>query len=144
MRRAVTALWAWDARHAVCRIHGDAHLGNLYRNPDGSHGFVDWQMTGLGHRAFDVAYFIANALEPADRRANEHDLLRHYLAQLAQYGGTPPSFGDAWDGYRRHAVHGLFHIANADDMYSEDINCKVIERHSVAVRDLDSLELLLN
>jgi aminoglycoside phosphotransferase (APT) family kinase protein len=143
MRRAIEALWAWDAARAVCRVHGDAHLGNTYLDRDGSPGLLDWQMTGLGHWAFDVGYFIANALAPADRRATERDLLSYYLDRLGEHGGCPPPFEAAWEAYRRHMVHGLFHTANADEMYPEDVNCTVIERHSIATRELDTLNLLL-
>lgn len=143
MRRAIAALWEWDAANAVCLIHGDAHYGNMYIDRSGAPGFVDWQMGGVGHWSFDVAYFVAGALTPADRRANERALLAHYLDRLAEHGGRPPSFDEAWDGYRRHVVHGLFHVANADEMYPEDTNCAVIERYSVATRELDALGLLL-
>lgn len=144
MRRAVEALWAWDAANAVCRVHGDAHLGNTYVGRDGAPGFIDWQMTGLGHWSFDVAYFISGSLTPDDRRANERDLLRHYLQCLDEYGGLPAVFDEAWDAYRRHQLHGVFHTANADEMYPEETNCTVIERHSIAIRDLDTLDLLFN
>jgi hypothetical protein len=143
MRSAIGALWDWDAANAVCLIHGDAHYGNMYIDRGGAPGFIDWQMAGVGHWSFDVAYFVVGALTPTDRRANERDLLAHYLDRLAEHGGRPPSFDEAWDGYRRHVVHGLFHTANADEMYPEDVNCAVIERYSAATRDLDALTLLL-
>jgi hypothetical protein len=37
--------------------------------------------------------------------------------QMAEDGCRPPSFEEVWDTYRRHLVHGLFHTANADEMY---------------------------
>lgn len=144
MRQAVESLWAWDAANAVCRVHGDAHLGNTYLDRDGAPGFLDWQMTGLGHWSFDVAYFMAGSLTPEDRRANERDLLQHYLQRLGEYGGRAPAFDEAWDAYRRHQLHGVFHTANADEMYPEETNCTVIERHSIAISDLGTVDLLLN
>jgi hypothetical protein len=100
-------------------------------------------MTGLHNCSIHISYWISNALIPDDRRTCEHDLLRHYLDRLREHGGEVTDFDEAWDAYRRHMVHGLFHTANADEMYPEDVNCTVIGRHSAAVKDLDTLELLL-
>ena len=47
-------------------IHGDAHLGNSYRDGAGRPGLVDWQCVWRGGWAFDVAYYLASALSVAD------------------------------------------------------------------------------
>jgi hypothetical protein len=142
MHRAVEALWVSDEGRETCLIHGDAHCGNAFLERDGRPGFVDWQMAGRGHWAHDVAYWMIMALTPDDRRAHERDLLRGYLWALAAEGIRVADDDEAWDAYRRHAVHGLFWAANADGMYPEEVNTRVVERFALAVRDLGSLELL--
>jgi aminoglycoside phosphotransferase (APT) family kinase protein len=135
-------LWAWDAANATCLIHGDAHCGNSFTERDGRLGFVDWQMAGPGHWAHDVAYWTIIALEPHERRTHERELLAGYLDALAGAGVEMPGEQAAWDAYRRHAVHGLFWAANADGMYPEEINTRVVRRFADAVADLGTLELL--
>lgn len=143
MSQAIQALWEWDAEHAVCLMHGDAHVGNMFVERDGTTGFLDWQMTGRGHWAHDVAYFVISALDPDQRRRSERGLLEGYLAKLGELGASPPSFDEAWDAYSRHAVHGLLWAANADGMYEEEINRRMVERYAIAVEDLGTLPLLL-
>ena len=142
MRRAIESLWEWDAANVTCLGHGDAHVGNMYVDRDGSPGFVDWQMAGRNHWSHDVAYFVIGALEPQDRRERERDLLAHYLERLQADGGQPPSFDEAWDAYRRHAVHGVFWAANPDGMYPEETNRAMVERYSLATEELETLSLL--
>jgi Phosphotransferase enzyme family len=143
MRAAIEALWASDADAANCVVHGDAHIGNVYRASDGSHGVLDWQMFGRGHWCHDVAYFITSALDPAQRAACEVELLRNYLDCLLAHGGPRLSFDIAWNDYRRHLIHGLYWATNADGMYPEEINACVVERFSRAIAELDTLAVSL-
>jgi hypothetical protein len=89
-------------------IHADAHLGNLYREPGGRIGFVDWQNYEFGHWSMDVAYHLATALRPADRAGHERDLLGYYLQTLADHGGPVMSMADAWEDYRAAPAYGYF------------------------------------
>ena len=43
-----------------------------------------------------------------DRRANEADLLRHYLAELARHGAPAPAYDEAWDAYGTGFTWGYF------------------------------------
>ena len=91
-----------------CVVHGDAHIGNVFLDARGRPAFVDWQLV---HRAawwVDVGYHVASALTIADRRSTERDLLRHYLDALMAAGADPPTWDDAWLGFRRGIVHGFF------------------------------------
>ena len=73
-----------------------------------------------------------------ERRRNEEDLLRHYLAQLAAGGVSVPTWDQARLGVRRGMVHGFFLWA---------ITCKVappviaslLHRLGTAVADHDAL-----
>ena len=60
----------------------------------------------------DVAYHIGSVFEPAERAANERDLLEHYLGRLASAGTEPPAFEEAWEDYRTALVVRLFHVGD--------------------------------
>ncbi|MFC5748332.1 aminoglycoside phosphotransferase family protein [Actinomadura rugatobispora] len=89
-------------------IHGDAHVGNLYLDGDGRPSFLDWQLVQRGPWYIDVGYHLASALTVEDRRANEKDLVRHYLDRLTAGGVEAPSWDEAWLGIRRGIVHGFY------------------------------------
>jgi hypothetical protein len=94
---------------AQCLVHGDTHLGNTYLLPDGRCGLLDWQLMGRGHPMHDVSYIIATALNIADRRAHEQDLLRFYLDRLALSGVVDaPMFDVAWTEYRRSMIWTVY------------------------------------
>lgn len=80
-------------------LHGDSHVGQTYRTADGRMGLADWQATLQGGWAYDFAYLVGSACEPADRRAWDRELLEMYLGRLAEEGGRPPAFEDAWRSY---------------------------------------------
>ena len=88
-------------------VHGDAHIGNAYVEPDGRVGFVDWQTVAVGPWVHDVNYFLVSALDVPDRRAHERELLGHYLKALASFGVSAPGLDEAWSDYRRATVHGF-------------------------------------
>lgn len=144
--RIVQALWAWarmlpDGPH--CLLHGDAHIGNAYRLPDGTIGFCDWQTVARGRWAHDVAYFVASALAPRERARIERDLLRHYLSELSAHGVDAPTFDDAWTDYRRHMVYGLFGwLTNLEQFQPEENITATIERFATAVVELDAYDTI--
>ena len=122
-------------------IHGDAHVGNLFLDAGGRPGLVDWQLVQHGHWSTDVGYHIASALEPAERRAHERDLLAHYLDALAGHGVDPPDFDAAWTEYRRGAAYGFFMWAITLYVHPDIIET-LVRRLGIAVDDLDSFGLL--
>jgi hypothetical protein len=93
----------WDAGPRTL-IHGDAHIGNLF--VDGERvGFLDWGMAKLGTPMRDVSFFLTMGIEPADRRRDERELIRHYLDARRALGGSPIAFEDAWLAHRIHAAY---------------------------------------
>lgn len=138
--RAVEALWTQDEHAARCVVHGDAHVGNVYRDENGEFGLLDWQMSLRGNWCHDVAYFIASALDPAKRASVERDLLNTYIVSLTSHGGPALDFDASWDAYRWHMIHGLFWATNADGMYPETVNTEVVARFSRAIVELDALK----
>jgi hypothetical protein len=89
-------------------IHADAHLGNLFRSPDGRIGFVDWQNYEFGHWSMDVAYHVTTALDPKVRAEHELELLQHYLTSLAAAGGPTMTVEESMEDYRAALAYGFF------------------------------------
>jgi aminoglycoside phosphotransferase (APT) family kinase protein len=134
---AFRALAAREPGDGWAVIHGDAHVGNLFLDADGRPGLVDWQLVQHGHWSTDVGYHIASALEPAERRVHERDLLTHYLDTLAGHDVEPPAFETAWSDYRRSVAYGFFLWAIT--LYVQpDIIETLVRRLGIAVHDLDS------
>ena len=105
---AMAALAARPRSEGGVVIHGDAHVGNLFLDRDGRPALVDWQVIQDNHWSIDVAYHVASALETADRRHRERDLLAHYLDHLRLNGVEPPDAAQAWDDYRTALAYGVF------------------------------------
>lgn len=89
-------------------IHGDAHVGNLFVDRAGRPGLVDWQLVQRGPWFLDVGYHVASTLSVEDRRANEADLVAHYLKRLTSAGVPAPADSEVVDGLRKGIVHGLY------------------------------------
>jgi hypothetical protein len=119
-----------------CVIHGDAHVGNVFLNADGRPSFVDWQLVQRGPWYLDVGYHMSSAITVEDRRANERDLVRHYLQHLAALGGDAPSEDEAWRLLPRGMVHGFYLWAITVRVLPE-ITAKLNERLGTAVDDHD-------
>jgi hypothetical protein len=126
-------------------IHGDAHVGNTYRLPDGTIGFYDWQNVRKGAWAQDVGYFMVSALEVADRRAHERDLLEHYLATLQTTGVETPLFEEAWLRYRGTPAYGLgawLATLGLGDYQRDDVSVATVKRFAAALVDLETEDAL--
>ena len=140
-RLALEALWA---RPPLTLIHGDAHLGNLFF--DGPEvGFLDWQVVQRGQGLRDVTYFLTNSLSVETRRAHGEELIRVYLAALAEAGAPPVPFSLAWEQHRLHALYtwiSCLVTAAAATLQREGVVRAGLERSSAAVIELDSLGAL--
>jgi len=126
-------------------IHGDCHLGNLFR--DGTRpGFLDWACLAHAPGLRDVAYFLTNSLPTELRRKEERDLLQRYRTGLAASGVAVPSFDETWRDYRRFAltswVAATTTAAAGSRMQPIEIGMRAMARTNAAVQDLDSLSLV--
>jgi len=129
-------------RMAHTMLHGDAHLGNLYTDADGTPAFLDWQPR-RGPWVLDVTYFMTASLDVVDRRHWETALLQHYLTRLAAYGVAAPSFDEAFDAYRRDAIWGLLiWMLNGSNFQSESNNTAAATRFAMAMIDHDTFDRL--
>jgi hypothetical protein len=130
------------ARDSFCLVHGDAHAANLFFEPDGTPGYLDWQHCMRGHWAFDVANLMITSLSVADRRARERELLTHYLGELQANGVPPPAFNEAWGEYCRYAVWPFMWVMCPPDVHPEALCILNTSRACAAIDDLQSIERL--
>jgi hypothetical protein len=128
-------------------LHSDVHIGNWYLTDAGRMGLCDWQCPSKGHWSRDVAYALAAALRPDDRRAWERDLLERYLQSLSEATGEAFEFEDSWRLYRQQMLHALWmwtitlcHSPLLPSMQPEETSLAMIERIALAMSDLDSLD----
>jgi short chain dehydrogenase/Phosphotransferase enzyme family len=142
MNHAIDKMNRLSQRLPPCLVHGDTHLGNLYIDIDGTPGFFDPQALRAPALA-EVAYHIAGALDPADRRRSDGPLLQHYLDELGRNGIEPPRFEDALRDYGALLAlgYGIF-ITNESAYQSEAINTAYTARFSAAMLDHDTVGLL--
>jgi aminoglycoside phosphotransferase (APT) family kinase protein len=85
-------------------VHGDTHIGNVF-DDRGRTGFLDWGMIMVSTPMRDVSYFLTMAMSISDRRAHEHDLLRHYLGARKALGASDIDFDQAWQWHRVQAAY---------------------------------------
>ena len=142
IRTAIQTMHAVDARAANCVVHGDAHQGNLYFEPDGRPGYLDWASVMRGHWAFDVAYLMIGSQSVENRRALQRHQLGFYLERLAAAGAPAPAFEDAWLAYRQHAIWMFMTTLCPVELHPEDICMNNAERACAAIIDLESLASL--
>lgn len=125
-----------------CILHGDTHLGNLYEEPDGTPGFFDPGAL-CGPSMVEVAYHVAGALDPMDRRRWEGALVSHYLDELERCGVNSPRFDDAMQQYAAYLALGyLIFLINESYFQPEEINTAYTARFSAAMTDNGTLEVL--
>jgi thiamine kinase-like enzyme len=87
--------------------HGDLRYDNLFFSADGEMAVADWQIVLRVRGPYDVAYFLSQSVNPADRKACEMDILRSYHEKLLEHGVTGYSFDQCLDDYRISAMFCL-------------------------------------
>lgn len=89
-----------------CLTHNDFRPDNMmFATPAGGRPVtvLDWQSFAYGPGATDLAYFLAGAISPDDRRAHEAEFLDRYLEGLKSHGVTGYEMGDLRRDYGRGA-----------------------------------------
>lgn len=88
--------------------HGDYRADNIMFDQDGSPVLIDFQLTGTGSGAYDLAYFITQSLEADVARAHERRLFERYVDGLRAGGVPDDDLGDElWLSYRKAALFCL-------------------------------------
>jgi hypothetical protein len=142
MRRALFKMQDNDMRTACCLVHGDTHQSNMFFDPDGRPGYLDWATVMRGHWAFDVSYLIVGSQSVENRRGLQSEQLRHYLDSLASHGVSAPSFDEAWLSYRQHAMWMFLTAMCPTAMHPEEICILNTERACAAIVDLETVSSL--
>lgn len=133
------------SRGPMTFLHGDPHVGNTYRVPDGDFGFLDWACCRKGNWAFDVGYFLVSALDVADCRAHEADLIEEYRKALDVPAQDLPSAEEAWLRYRTTPAYGLavwVATGSSVNYQSSEICSNLVHRYGRAFLDLDTRSAL--
>jgi aminoglycoside/choline kinase family phosphotransferase len=137
---ALQAMFDSDVTLPTAFVHGDAHLGNTFRDPTGKLGFCDFQAMGRGPYIWDVTYFMTGAMDPEDRSTSERDLLSLYLDELRRNGADEvPRLDDAFLAHRRHMMHGFLSILTPVEMQPDRFAVSMGARFAAAMEELDTL-----
>lgn len=127
-------------------LHGDPHIGNTYVLPDGTVGFLDWQMVRRGNYSLDLGYFLQGALTIEDRRSSERALLGEYRDALRLPVAELPAEQDIWLHYRASVAHGLAiwmaTLSGGDAWQRADICLAFAQRYGAAFVDLDTRQAI--
>ena len=141
LRAKVARVQAHQAALPCTLLHGDAHIGNTYRLPDGRRGYLDLQLTARGFCMHDVSYTIVTSLSVEDRRAHERDLIAGYRQRLVELGvAAPPSLEELLYEHRLAMVWCLYigWLTSPTENYGWEITVANHIRISTAYRDLSS------
>jgi hypothetical protein len=114
----------------VTLVHGDFQRANLFHSPDGRVLAVgDWQVVERSRGAIDIAHFLVNSLEPAERKRTERDALQKYHESLILAGIDGYSREELWIDYRLAVLkqfgqavvrsHALNQVAEEDSSHED-------------------------
>ncbi len=133
-----------------CLTHNDFRPDNMMFGTEAGGRAItvlDWQSLGWGCCMADVAYFLAGAISPDERRVNEDRLLRDYHARLTSLGVSGYSFDQMMDDYA-HYSFALFNMGFTASMVVErttrgdDMFFQMLESGAELVQDLNAVERL--
>ena len=142
MKQAIVRMQRFDAMLPQALLHGDTHLGNLYVDIDGEPGFFD-SLPHRGNPMLEVAYHLTCALDPADRRAHDRDLVGLYRAELLAQGVAAPTHEEMMHLFACFLPAGTcVFLLNASEFQPEAIKTAYTARFSAAMLDHDTLARL--
>ncbi|MCP4004995.1 MAG: phosphotransferase [bacterium] len=143
--------WAQSYDGPRTLVHVDYRLENVLLAGDSDGvpiSVVDWGSPARSGALTDVSYFLGAGLLTEQRREHERALVEAYRQELQGFG-VSLSAEEAWNQYRRYALHGvLITVAGAmmsgADPRGDRMFIAMIQRHLQHALDLDSAEFLPN
>jgi hypothetical protein len=127
-------------------LHGDIRADNMFFDGD-LLKIVDFQFACRGVGVADVGYLISQGLPTEVRRGRDEELVREYLAWLAENGVTDYSFDEAWRHYRFAVCYlmllPVITLVGWDAMSerSRELCLKLTERAVTTIDDIDATEV---
>ena len=139
-----------EQQQPLAVIHGDYRTDNMMFDAAGGTiplAVIDWQTIVTGPALVDVAFLLGASLDPADRRAHEHDLVREYHKALSARGVTGYPWDRCWTDYRRHAYHCLSFLVPSAMLVEQtprgdEMFLTMIRRGCAHVTELESAALV--
>ena len=95
------------SRSPTTLIHGDYRADNIFFDSDGNVVLLDFQLSGLGTAAYDVAYFVTQSLLAEVAAEHEQALFDRYIAALIEAGVPEADTARLWDDYKVAALFCL-------------------------------------
>ena len=143
VRAGLEANWKQVDTGPQTFCHGDPHQGNLFFEPDGTPGYLDFQAYVRCAALHDLNYLVVGGLSPEDRRRHDRDLLDVYLDDLRALG-VPDIWPreEAWDRFRRHTMHGMMWFLSPIEMQPAEVCEAHGWRFGSAAADYDLANLL--
>ena len=135
-------------RSPVTLLHGDFRADNILFEPDGSPVLVDFQLTGIGSAAYDLAYFVTQSLDPVVAGAHETALFARWADGLGAAGVPAGDLDGLWEDYRRAALFCLVYpvvACRGMDLgvpREQALAAGMLDRVARAAADLDLADLL--
>lgn len=145
---AIGGLLADLDKDPVTVLHGDYRADNIMFDPSGSPILIDFQLTGTGSAAYDLAYFITQSLTAETASANEQALFERWKAGVIAGGVPEADLAGIWENYRKAALFCLVYPVVASrgmdltDARSRDLLNTMQSRLGRATRELDLASLI--
>ena len=139
------AVKAHQSRLPQTLLHGDSHIANSYRLPDGTGGLLDWQLSVRGYAMHDVSYYINSSLPVEVRRAKEREILAFYRDRLGHYGvANPPDLDTLFLEHRRASLWPLYMgwLACPVENYGWETAVVALNRVAAAFEDHETYKLV--
>jgi len=139
---AGVALGALAERRVL--IHGDIRADNLFFSGE-EVAIVDFQLTARAAGLVDIGYLVSQGLTTQERGGRDEQLVREYLALLADGGVGDYGFDEAWRHYRcAVAFFLLFPVIalRGWDLLPErsrELCLRLIERSIATIEEIDAL-----
>lgn len=136
------------ANSPITIAHGDLRYDNLFFGADGEMGVADWQIIVRARGTYDVAYFMSQSVDSADRKASEMDIVRSYHETLVEHGVKGYGFDQCFDDYRSAAMFCLVYpvVSGGNlDLANERgvaLVTAMLDRSVATILDLDCDEMI--
>ncbi|REK05944.1 MAG: DUF1679 domain-containing protein [Acidobacteria bacterium] len=134
------------------QLHGEDRCDNLLFEParGGSSPrvfVIDWQSSGRGAGAADLAFFLGGSLRTSLRRKHEQGLVQRYHRELQRRGVEGYDFDACWRDYQLGSIGALVRAVNsavlgAPSERADEVFTALVRRHAAHALDLDAEQLL--